>query len=61
MKYPDKDSIDAGRAPDVGEPVFLEAPPPRPRRAAKSRGNFQGGFLGLLRALARGHRMERCL
>lgn len=51
-----KESRGGERAPDIGEPVFLEAPPPRrPRAAAPHR-----SFLSLLRLLLGGQRMEGC-
>ncbi|MDB5977402.1 MAG: hypothetical protein JWR07_4162 [Nevskia sp.] len=50
------DSGSGDRAPDIGEPVFLEAPPPRRPRAATP----HRSFLSLLRLLLRGHRMEAC-
>lgn len=50
------DSRDGDRAPDIGEPVFLEAPPPRRLRAATP----HRSFLSLLRLLLGGHRMEGC-
>ncbi len=59
MKRQDGTRTDSGRAPDIGEPVFLEAPPPRPPRRPRA-GKSHGSFLSLLRMLLRGHRMERC-
>ena len=56
MKRQGGSGIDRDGAPDVGEPVFLEAPPSRRSRPGKS----QASFRSLLRILFRGHRMERC-